>query len=118
METETKEFILIKKYPNNIREQLREIGAIWNSELRCYILDKLKSKELDNIVEGKLTYEDYIPKWNKEGEVKAIVVRGNSFKHKDSLKELGGSYNYQIKGWIFAKNKEDEIKAFIEYANK
>ena len=44
---------------------------------------------------------------------KAIVLRGNTKPIKDQLKELGGSFNFKLKGgpgWIFSKKRESEIR--------
>jgi len=52
-----------------------------------------------------LTIQDY--------SEKAIVLRGDTKPIKDQLKELGGSFNFKLKGgagWIFSKKRESEIR--------
>jgi hypothetical protein len=52
-----------------------------------------------------LTIQDY--------SEKAIVLRGETKPIKDQLKELGGSFNFKLKGgagWIFSKKRESEIR--------
>jgi hypothetical protein len=49
----------------------------------------------------------------QEYSEKAIVLRGDTKPIKDQLKELGGSFNFKLKGgpgWIFSKKREAEIK--------
>lgn len=58
----------------------------------------------------KLTLSDYTDK--------SVVVQGEDTRtYKEELKMIGGKYNANLKtgpGWIFPKNKEHEIKDFIE----
>ena len=58
----------------------------------------------------KLTLSDYTDK--------SVVVQGDDTRtYKEELKAIGGKYNSNLKtgpGWIFPKNKEQEIKDFIE----
>jgi hypothetical protein len=52
-----------------------------------------------------LTIQDY--------SEKAIVLRGDTKPIKDQLKDLGGSFNFKLKGgagWIFSKKRESEIR--------
>jgi hypothetical protein len=62
----------------------------------------------------KLTVSDYTDK--------SVVVQGeDTRKYKEELKNIGGKYNANLKtgpGWIFPKNKEHEIKDFIESAKE
>ena len=44
---------------------------------------------------------------------KAIAIIGDTKKYKDTLKSLGGRFNFNLScgaGWIFPKSKENEIK--------
>jgi len=50
----------------------------------------------------------------------SIVVRGDSKPWKDYLKSLGGKWNGRLTGgagWIFSKDKENELMNFIAQAN-
>jgi hypothetical protein len=47
---------------------------------------------------------------------KAIVVRGDTKEHKESLKQLGGKWNSNLKGgsgWIFSKSRENDVRNYI-----
>lgn len=47
---------------------------------------------------------------------KAIVVRGNTKNHKETLINIGGKYNDRLKGgegWIFPKSKQKDIENWI-----
>jgi hypothetical protein len=48
---------------------------------------------------------------------KAIVVRGSDMNsYEEELQKLGGKYNAMLKGgggWIFSKQKESKVRAFI-----
>ncbi|MFZ2386478.1 MAG: hypothetical protein WB542_05935 [Polaromonas sp.] len=54
--------------------------------------------------------EDY----EKDGQVKSFVVKGDTKVLKDQLKELGGRWNSTLGGWIFSKTKELEIAAILK----
>ncbi len=54
--------------------------------------------------------EDY----EKDGQVKSFLVKGDTKAIKDQRKELGGRWNNSLGGWIFPKTKEVEIAAFIK----
>lgn len=44
---------------------------------------------------------------------KAIAITGDTKPLKDTLKALGGRFNFRLKcgaGWIFPKTKEDEVR--------
>jgi len=48
---------------------------------------------------------------------KSFVVRGDTEKHKEALKILGGKWNALLRdgsGWIFPSTKKDEVKKWKE----
>ena len=46
---------------------------------------------------------------------KSLLVKGpGTFKAKDSLKELGASWNKTLKGWIISSKKENDLKEALE----
>ena len=54
-----------------------------------------------------ITIEDY--------SEKAFVVKGDTKDYKDSLRELGGKYNSNLRdgaGWIFPKTKKSAVEAW------
>jgi len=54
-----------------------------------------------------ITIEDY--------SEKAFVVKGDTKEYKDSLRELGGKYNSNLRdgaGWIFPKTKKSAVEAW------
>lgn len=60
--------------------------------------------------EGKVYMEDY----EKDGQVKSFLVKGDTKEVKDQLKELGGKWNKALQGWIFPKSKELEVAEFVK----
>jgi hypothetical protein len=49
---------------------------------------------------------------------KAILLKGDKTKEfKENIKSLGGKWNSTLKGWIFPKTKEAEVKKFIDQVN-
>lgn len=47
---------------------------------------------------------------------KSIVVRGETRKYSEQLKKFSGLFNSNLRGgagWIYSKNKREEIQAFI-----
>ena len=40
---------------------------------------------------------------------KAVLVIGDTFSCKDSLKQIGGSWNKKLVGWIFPFSKKDAV---------
>jgi hypothetical protein len=72
---------------------------------------KEKAKSIEKIIkEGQIYMQDY----EKNGEVKSSLVKGDTKKIKDDLKSMGGSWNNTLKGWIFSKSKELEVAEFIK----
>lgn len=59
---------------------------------------------------GKVFMEDY----EKDGQVKSFLVKGDTKNIKEGLKNLGGRWNNTLKGWIFSKAKELEVADFIK----
>jgi len=59
---------------------------------------------------GQIYMEDY----EKNGQIKSFLVKGDTTTVKDGLKELGGKWNSSLKGWIFSKSKEVEVAEFIK----
>ncbi|WP_271085672.1 hypothetical protein [Brevundimonas sp. NIBR11] len=59
---------------------------------------------------GKVHMEDY----EKDGVVKAFVVKGDTKPIKEGLKGLGGRWNGTLEGWIFPKSRELEIAEFLK----
>lgn len=47
----------------------------------------------------------------------SIVVRGNTFSHKEGLKQLGGKWNSRLTGgagWIFPKTEKHKVQSYID----
>ena len=61
---------------------------------------------------GKIYMEDY----EKDGQIKSFVVKGDTKPMKDGLKNLGGRWNSTLGGWLFPKSKEIEIAEFLKQA--
>jgi hypothetical protein len=45
---------------------------------------------------------------------KAIIVKGKTEYFKDKFEELKGTWNENLKGWFFSKNKEEKVKELIK----
>lgn len=70
-----------------------------------------KIKSIKKIVkEGTVYMEDY----EKDGQVKSFLVKGDTKSIKDELKKLGGRWNPTLGGWVFAKSHEIEVAEFIK----
>lgn len=64
--------------------------------------EKKQAAVLLMIKEGTVHMEDY----EKNGKVRSFIVKGDTKKYKDRLKELGGRWNPALGGWTFPKTKE------------
>ncbi|CAM5355932.1 hypothetical protein [Pseudomonas fragi] len=74
---------------------------------------KEKAATLKKILkENKVFMEDY----EKDGQVKSFVVKGDTKGLKEQLKGLGGRWNNTLGGWVFSKAKEVEVAAFLKNA--
>ncbi|MGD7196592.1 hypothetical protein HI806_08495 [Ralstonia solanacearum] len=72
---------------------------------------KEKSASLKKIIkEGQIFMEDY----TKDGQIKSFIVKGDTKKIKDGLKDLGGKWNSSLGGWVFSKTKEVEVAEFLK----
>ena len=72
---------------------------------------KEKTKAIKKIAKsGKVYMEDY----EKDGEVKSFVVKGDTKPMKDGIKGIGGRWNRSLGGWVFPKSKELEVAEFLK----
>lgn len=72
---------------------------------------KQRAKAIKKIAKsGQVYMEDY----EKDGQVKSFVVKGDTKPIKDGIKKLGGKWNQSLGGWIFPKAKEIEVAEFIK----
>lgn len=60
------------------------------------------------------TGQVYIEDYEKDGEVKSILVKGDTKSLKNQLKDLKGRWNGTLGGWVFPKSREIEIAEFIK----
>lgn len=56
----------------------------------------------------------YIEDYEKDGEIKSFVVKGDTKAIKDEIKSLGGRWNKSLVGWIFPMSKKLEVAAFLK----
>lgn len=72
---------------------------------------KAKNKSIEKIIkEGQIFMKDY----EKNGQIKSFLVKGDTKEIKGDLKEMGGKWNNSLKGWIFPKSKELEVAEYIK----
>lgn len=72
---------------------------------------KERVKSITEIAKSGKTYmEDY----EKNGEIKSFIVKGDTKPIKDDLKAMGGRFNGTLGGWIFPKSREIEIAEFLK----
>jgi hypothetical protein len=70
-----------------------------------------RSKSIRKIMnENRVYMEDY----EKNGKVKAILVKGDTKQLKDKLKAAKGRWNRTLGGWVFPKTREVEIAELIK----
>lgn len=104
---------------SDLREQLLNqisinIRALASGEV-LQIQDPQAAKEKATAIRkmaksGKVYMEDY----EKDGEVRCFIVKGDAKPLKDDIKSLGGRWNKALGGWVSPKSKEIEIAEFIK----
>lgn len=73
--------------------------------------EKYTEKQKNEILKNDSVFiEDY----EKNGEIKSFLVKGNTAPIKNDLKELGGKWNNSLKGWIFPKSYESSVAEFLK----
>ncbi|MBY5975794.1 hypothetical protein KUV39_04010 [Phaeobacter italicus] len=98
---------LLGQITNNVRDLLQGIPKPAPSESEV----KEKVKTIKKIAKsGKIYIEDY----EKDGEIRSFVVKGDTKPIKEEIKELGGKWNRSLMGWIFPKTRELEIAEFLK----
>lgn len=70
-----------------------------------------KAKEIKKIIKQD---EIYIEDYEKNGQIKSFLVKGDTTTIKDELMNLGGKWNKGLGGWIFPMSKKIEIAEFIK----
>lgn len=72
---------------------------------------KERAKSIEKIIkEGQVFIQDY----EKNGQVKSFLVKGDTKAIKNDLKAMGGKWNSSLSGWIFPKTKELEVADYIK----
>lgn len=85
------------------------------------VTDWLSKEDFDDVKEalkGEEDEEDTKPAFTiVDYSEKAIAVVGDTKPIAGQLKDLGGRFNFRLScgaGWIFPKNKENEVRAFLQ----
>lgn len=77
-------------------------------------ISKIEKKEVEQPVSKVQKIKDMVNELKLvDYSEKAIAVIGNTKDYKDTLKSLGGRFNFNLScgaGWIFPKSKSDELK--------
>ena len=117
------------KYDGNVDNiPIRKLNE---SHYKCLrILDAYINNIEDEESESESEEEDYDERRNmsinpslkiiKDYTKWSFAVTGNTFRHKESLKKLGGKYNKNLKcgaGWIFRKRDLDDALKVINDIN-
>ena len=90
----------------NIEESLKTILSIVSDFKKGSVKtspSKLKRKKDSNIKiikSGNAVVTTYTNK---------IIITGNTYGNKEAIKEIGGKWNKENKGWLFTLEKKDEI---------
>ncbi|WP_411348187.1 DUF4062 domain-containing protein [Paenibacillus sp. WLX2291] len=56
----------------------------------------------------------YIEDYEKDGEIRSFLVKGDTAQLKNQLKEFGGRWNKGLKGWVFPQSRKIEITEFLK----
>lgn len=99
-----------RKYLDLNSDSNKEQLYIAAAEGRYFIPEEKQAEktEVKTTPAGDIQIEEYSDK--------AIVLRGDTYPIKDDLKELGGRFNYRLKGgpgWIFKKTMQPDIEQFL-----
>ncbi|MDY3339506.1 hypothetical protein PG279_10015 [Riemerella anatipestifer] len=70
-----------------------------------------KAKEIKKIIKQD---DIYIEDYEKNGQIKSFLVKGDTTEIKDEIMELGGKWNRGLGGWIFPISRKIEIAEFIK----
>ncbi|OEU12531.1 hypothetical protein FRACYDRAFT_243783 [Fragilariopsis cylindrus CCMP1102] len=110
------------------KEKLREFGGKFNSNLKKWIFTDYDNKHRFELEESypdlkieyfhakKLNqYKKYNPPSSdrSQGEQVAFSVGGNTFHHKEKLREFGGRFHPKLKKWIFT-DYDDKHRSELE----
>lgn len=112
-----KSFVIRGENTKEYKDELIKFGGKWNPNLKDgggWIFSS-KNKEpiqewLESVKNSKpnITVSDY--------SEKSFVVKGDTKKYKDSIKELGGKWNSNLKdggGWIFSNSNRQKVDEWI-----
>lgn len=71
----------------------------------------ITEKQKSEILTDSTVYtEDY----EKNGEIKSFLVKGNTTPIKETLKGMGGKWNKSLQGWVFPKTQEVNVLTFLK----
>lgn len=96
----------------SIKCSTRGYILLWLYKLNIFILIKY-TRKMSTAKISDLVYEDFTSPYGQA----CVAVYGDTKKHKDNLKQLGGRYNPNLAkgvGWVFTKPQESIL---IDYIN-
>lgn len=102
--------IKFKTYPKNVRKViLCACNEKIEKEEKVILKNEEIEKEEDNIEKARMRLTKY--------SEKAFVVYGDTKKHKENLKKLGGKFNVNLRdgpGWIFRNKDSVKVSEWLE----
>lgn len=115
---------LVGSYQNidDLREQLRDQISHHIRNLIAPISPRASVPPTQSLGEAAKDFikkdEVYIEDYEKNGEIRSFLVKGDSRAISEDLKSLGGSWNKHLKGWVFPMKKKIDVAEFLKTTSK
>jgi len=107
------------------KDNLKELGGKWNANLRDgagWVFSNKHKTKVEEFTSKQISDEneknEEVPLSLWEYSEKSFVIRGDTKKYKDTLKELGGKWNSNLKdgaGWIFPNTKRNDVDEWLSH---
>lgn len=135
------DFVLVKGVATRaIKEELKEMGALWSVKFGGWLLPADQLEEVENLLKDaraptkkEKTSDENMAAFRaavKERGGKGIdhlelidysedsfVVYGKTTPHKDKLKEMKGSWNRTLGGYIFSNKHRKVVQKYVDDEN-
>lgn len=135
------DFVLVKGAATRaIREELKEMGALWSVKFGGWFIPADQVEEVEDLLKNarpltkkEKARNDNMAAFKEEVEKRggkkidhlelvdysedSFVVYGKTTPHKDKLKEMKGSWNQSLGGYIFSINHKKKVQAYVDEAN-
>ena len=136
------DFVLVKGAATRaIKEELKGMGALWSVKFTGWFVPAENLEEVEELLKNarpltkkEKTRDDNMEAFRKEVAARggkkidhlelvdysedSFVVYGKTTPHKDNLKDMKGTWNRSLGGYIFAVSHRKKVQEYVDTVNE